>query len=237
MEEKSRQLIIAIDGYSSCGKSTLAKLLAQKLNLLFIDTGAMYRAVTLYALQNNLIDPNGKLDEGKLVQHLPQINISFDTSQSTQNPIILLNNKAVTTEIRSSQVNANVSKVASNSDVRRKLVEEQRKLTQTLDVVLDGRDIGTVVFPNATLKLFLTANADVRAKRRYNELKANNANFSDTLESVKTNLLERDFIDSTRADSPLVKAVDALEIDNSEITMEEQLSYVLGLIQQRKISN
>lgn len=235
MEEKNRQLIIAIDGYSSCGKSTLAKLLAQKLNLLFIDTGAMYRAVTLYALQNNLIDPNGKLDEGKLVEHLPQINISFDTNQSTQNPIILLNNKAVTTEIRSSEVNANVSKVASNSDVRRKLVEEQRKLTQTLDVVLDGRDIGTVVFPNATFKLFLTANADVRAKRRYNELKASNIDFSDTLESVKTNLLERDFIDSTRADSPLVKAVDAIEIDNSEMTMEDQLNYVLELIQQRKI--
>lgn len=235
MEEKNRQLIIAIDGYSSCGKSTLAKLLAQKLNLLFIDTGAMYRAVTLYALQNNLIDPNGKLDEGKLVQHLPQINISFDTSQSTQNPIILLNDKAVTTEIRTSEVNANVSKVASNSDVRRKLVEEQRKLSQALNVVLDGRDIGTVVFPNATFKLFLTANADVRAKRRYNELKASNIDFSDTLESVKTNLLERDFIDSTRADSPLVKALDALEIDNSEMTMEDQLNYVLELIQQRKI--
>ncbi|HRO76532.1 MAG TPA: (d)CMP kinase [Crocinitomicaceae bacterium] len=237
MEEKSRQLIIAIDGYSSCGKSTLAKLLAQKLNLLFIDTGAMYRAATLYALQNNLIDHEGKLDEEKLTRHLPQINISFDISQSTQNPIILLNDKAVTTEIRTSEVNANVSKVASNSDVRRKLVEEQRKLSQALNVVLDGRDIGTVVFPNATLKLFLTANADVRAKRRYNELKASNVDFSETLESVKANLLERDFIDSNRVDSPLIKAVDAVEIDNSEMTMEDQLDYVLELIQQHKISN
>ncbi len=237
MEEKSRQLIIAIDGYSSCGKSTLAKLLAQKLNLLFIDTGAMYRAATLYALQNNLIDHEGKLDEEKLTRHLPQINISFDISQSTQNPIILLNDKAVTTEIRTSEVNANVSKVASNSDVRRKLVGEQRKLSQALNVVLDGRDIGTVVFPNATLKLFLTANADVRAKRRYNELKASNVDFSETLESVKANLLERDFIDSNRVDSPLIKAVDAVEIDNSEMTMEDQLDYVLELIQQHKISN
>ncbi|MBN9293203.1 MAG: (d)CMP kinase [Flavobacteriia bacterium] len=231
--EETKQLIIAIDGYSSCGKSTLAKALAKSLNLLFIDTGAMYRAVTLFALQNNLLDSEGQPDSKKLEQMLPAIDVSFDISQSIQNPVILLNGENVQNEIRSVEVNANVSKVAANSLVRKKLVEAQRKLGRTTHVVLDGRDVGTVVFPDATVKLFLTASPDIRAQRRYTELKQTNPSFNGTIEEVKANLLERDHIDTTRADSPLVKAADAIEIDNSDLTMEGQLELALQIIKNK----
>jgi len=231
--EETKQLIIAIDGYSSCGKSTLAKALAKSLNLLFIDTGAMYRAVTLFALQNNLLDSEGQPDSEKLEQMLPAIDVSFDISQSIQNPVILLNGKNVQDEIRSVEVNANVSKIAANSLVRKKLVDAQRKLGRTTHVVLDGRDVGTVVFPDATVKLFLTASPYIRAQRRYNELKQTNSSFNGTIEEVKANLLERDRIDTTRADSPLIKAEDAIEIDNSDLTMEGQLALALQIIKNK----
>lgn len=231
--EETKQLIIAIDGYSSCGKSTLAKALAKSLDLLFIDTGAMYRAVTLFALQNNLLDSEGQPDSKKLELMLPAIDVSFDVSQSIQNPVILLNGENVQNEIRSVEINANVSKIAANSLVRKKLVEAQRKLGQTTHVVLDGRDVGTVVFPDATVKLFLTASPDIRAQRRYNELKQTNSSFNGTIEEVKANLLERDHIDTTRADSPLVKAEDAIEIDNSNLTTEGQLELALQIIKNK----
>lgn len=234
MEEKKQQLVIAIDGYSSCGKSTLAKALAQKLHLLFIDTGAMYRAITLYALKYGIVNDKEEVDDRLLEEHLPQINVSFDISSSIENPIILLNNKNVQQEIRSTEVNAFVSKIAANSLVRKKMVEAQRKLAQAMDVVMDGRDIGTVVFPNATLKLFLTASPDIRAKRRLDELKTTNPDFKGTLEEVKANLLERDFLDSTRKDSPLIKASDAVEIDNSYLTIAEQLTQIVALMEQEK---
>lgn len=229
MAKVSEQLIIAIDGYSSCGKSTLAKSLAQKLDLLFIDTGAMYRAVTLYAIQNKLFHENGEVNTDALENHLPSINVSFDISSSEQ-PIILLNGVSIEKEIRSVEVNNSVSKIASNSLVRKKLVTEQRKLAEKVNVVLDGRDIGTVVFPHATIKFFLTATPDVRAQRRYDELKQTNTTFSGTLAEVKANLLERDYLDENRNDSPLVKAKDAVIIDNTNLSADEQLILSLKLI-------
>jgi len=231
MEEK--RFIIAIDGYSSCGKSTLAKLLAAKLKILFIDTGAMYRAVTLFALQNDLFHSDGAPKTKKLIERLSEISIHFDTTQSIEFPTILLNGKNVQQEIRTMEVNANVSIIAAISEVRRKLVEEQRKLGSTRSVVMDGRDIGTVVFPHADLKLFLTASNEVRAQRRFDEMRKANPDFDGTLEAVMENLLERDHIDMTRADSPLQKADDALEIDNTDLTIEAQLNYVLELIKNR----
>ncbi len=236
MAEKSEQLIIAIDGYSSCGKSTLAKLLAKSLNLLFIDTGAMYRAVTFYVIENNLFNEDGEINTAALEAHLPLINVSFDTN-SSQNPIILLNGKNIEKEIRTIEVNANVSKVASNSLVRKKLVAEQRKLAQKVDVVLDGRDIGTVVFPHASIKFFLTASPDVRAQRRYDELKQTNAKLIETVEDVKANLIERDYLDTNRSDSPLIKAADAIVIDNTNLSANEQLTLALELVNSNTKSN
>lgn len=229
--EKTNQLIVAIDGYSSCGKSTLAKALAKELNLLFIDTGAMYRAVTLYAIQHNLFDTNNQLDETQLEAQISNISVSFDVSKSIQNPIILLNNKNVSEEIRTMEVSSRVSYVAANSAVRKKMVEEQRKLSQRLNVVLDGRDIASVVFPNAPIKLFLTASPEIRAQRRYNELLQKDSSFKGTIDEVKANLLERDHIDTTREDSPLVMTADAIEIDNSQLTMDQQLTMVLEIIE------
>lgn len=227
MEEKKQQLIIAIDGYSSCGKSTLAKAIAHQLHLLFIDTGAMYRAIALYAINNNIIDANGQINNSLLETSLPNIHVTFDVSESIENPTILLNNKNVQQEIRSTEVNAVVSLIAANSLVRKKMVEAQREIAQTLDIVMDGRDIGSVVFPNATVKFFLTASPEIRADRRFKELMATNPNFQGSLSEVKKNLLERDYIDSTRADSPLIQTPDAIVIDNSEMTMDEQLNIAL----------
>lgn len=228
-KETNRQYIIAIDGYSSCGKSTLAKDLAKTLNILFIDTGAMYRAVALYVLENQLVDEEGKFDEQALEQHLPKIEVSFDTSVSITNPTILLNGRDVSIEIRKPEVSNLVSIVAANSFVRKKMVAEQRRISNQQSVVLDGRDIGTVVFPNATLKLFLTASVDVRAQRRYNELRSK-GEMDITFDEVKANLEERDRIDTTREDSPLIKSNDALEIDNTNLTIQEQKIKILDIL-------
>lgn len=214
------KIIIAIDGYSSCGKSTLAKDLASTLGYAYLDSGAMYRAVTLYFLRNN-IDVNNLKD---VVDALENININFSCSADGINTTIL-NGEDVESEIRQMNVSSRVSEVAALSEVRKKLVEEQRKMGDGKGIVMDGRDIGTVVFPHAELKLFITADLETRVDRRYSELKAKNYNID--RDTIKKNLLERDHIDSTRSDSPLKKAEDALILDNTNLNRHEQLNEAL----------
>lgn len=220
--------IIALDGYSSTGKSTIAKQLAKKLNFIHIDTGAMYRAVTLYAIQNNLITENGIIDTETLEKELSNINISFKFNNQNKINETYLNNINVEAQIREMQVANLVSPIATLPFVRAFLVEQQRAMGDIESLVMDGRDIGTVVFPNATYKFFITAKPEIRAKRRYDELVANGENVS--LEEITENVLERDRIDTTREVSPLRKAEDAIEIDNSFLNREETLWKVLSFI-------
>lgn len=236
MEKENNQHIIAIDGYSSCGKSTLAQALADELNILFIDSGAMYRAVTLYAIENNFFNSDGELEERKLEKSLGNIQVDFDIKDSPKNPIILLNGIDVKDKIRSAEVNDKVSQIAMNHLVRKKMVAEQRRISQNSGVVMDGRDIGTVVFPGATLKLFLTASPKIRAKRRFDEIKSK-GNDQITLEEVESNLKKRDLLDTTRAESPLKKAEDAILIDNSELTLEEELQLILEIVNNLKLKS
>lgn len=224
------QLIcIAIDGYSSTGKSTLAKQLAKHLNYIYVDTGAMYRAVTLFAIQNDFFTED-ELIVSKLLKALPAINLSFKSVAKDALPTIHLNGVSVEKEIRNMKVSEKVSLVATIPEVRRKLVEQQHKMGEHKGVVMDGRDIGTVVFPNAELKLFMTATPEVRAQRRYNELIAQGEKVS--FDEVLHNVQERDRIDTTREDSPLIKAEDAIEIDNSNMNLEEQFILVNKLVQE-----
>jgi cytidylate kinase len=220
------KIIIAIDGHSSCGKSTLAKQMAQKLEYVYVDSGAMYRAVTLYAIQNNYIK-NGAPDTEALIAALPLINLSFELN-ADKLPEILLNGVNVEKEIRSMEVSGMVSPVSTISAVRRFLVIQQRAIATQKGVVMDGRDIGTVVFPNAELKIFLTASAEVRAQRRFDELieKGTPASYADVL----ANLQERDFIDSNRDDSPLKQADDAILLDNSNLTRQEQFETAMQMV-------
>jgi CMP/dCMP kinase len=217
-----KRIIIAIDGYSSCGKSTLAKALAKSLHYAYVDTGAMYRAVTLYFLEKN-IDINHPNDVKDALQH---IEIHFERKKSGNHTY--LNGVDVENEIRTMRISELVSPVSTISVVRRFLVAQQQKMGQRKGIVMDGRDIGTVVFPNAELKIFLTAESDIRTKRRHDELlsKGQPTDF----EAVKRNLMERDMIDSNRADSPLRQADDAILIDNSDLTPTEQLDKVLDLV-------
>ncbi len=228
---KRKNFIIAIDGYSSTGKSTLAKELADKLGFLYIDTGAMYRAVTLYAMEKGFLKP-GFFDKKKLIEDLKNIHIEFKKNPETGKAEVYLNGKNIEKEIRSMEVSRFVSLVAEVPEVRKKLVAEQRKMASDYNVVMDGRDIGSVVFPDADLKIFMTASPQVRAKRRYNELKEKGMEVS--FEEVLQNVTQRDKIDSTREDSPLVKTPDAIELDNSDLSKEEQFEYVLNLVKQRK---
>lgn len=222
----SKKITIAIDGYSSTGKSTVAKQLAAKLGYVYVDTGAMYRAVTLY-LMRNLLVTNTNFNEEGILRHLPFINISFVFNKDVGYGEVHLNNENVEKEIRSMEVSQQVSKVAAITEVRKMLVEIQQEIGKNKEVVMDGRDIGTVVFPDADLKLFMTASTEKRAKRRYNELKerGEDINYEDVLENVK----ERDYLDTTREDSPLVKAKDAIEFDNSEMNLDEQFEKVFKL--------
>jgi CMP/dCMP kinase len=217
-----RKIIIAIDGYSSCGKSTLAKALAKELHYAYVDTGAMYRAVTLYFLDNDL-DINDKDD---VIKALENIDIHFE--HTPQGNHVFLNGKDVENDIRTMRVSEMVSPVATISVVRRAMVAQQQKMGHRKGVVLDGRDIGTVVFPHAELKIFLTAETDIRAKRRYDEMKSKGQETD--IDAIRHNLLERDLIDSNRADSPLRQAEDAILIDNSQLTPDEQLRKVLDLV-------
>ncbi len=225
-----KNIIIAIDGHASCGKSTLAKNIANELNYKYIDTGAMYRATTLYALQNNIIK-NNKVDKEKLIENLPNIDINFIYNSEKNINQTLLNNKNVEDEIRKIGVSEYASQVATIKEVREKLVLLQQKMGEEKCVIMDGRDIGTAVFPNAELKLFLTANAETRARRRYNEdaEKGSNPKYEEILENVK----KRDKIDSTREINPLRLAEDAILIDNSNLTIEETLAVVMSIIKIR----
>ncbi len=220
------RMIIAIDGFSSCGKSTLAKDLARALDIQYIDSGAMYRAVSLYLLKNNI--PYSQPAE--LYEALNNINIDI-MHENAENRIIL-NNEDVTHEIRSMAVNQIVSEVAAVSCVRKKLVELQRKMAAKKSIVMDGRDIGSIVFPNADFKFFITADIEIRALRRYQELKTEGQLLN--LSEIRANLEHRDHTDSTRADSPLIQTEDAILIDNSFLNREEQLQLALNVINSKK---
>lgn len=224
MENK---ITIAIDGFSSTGKSTLAKQLAKSLNYIYVDTGAMYRAVTLYALRNGFVNADG-LDAEALVSHLPNVTLKFVYNTDIAHSEVYLNGENVEGEIRSMAVSNQVSKVAALPQVREKLVEQQRYMGRDKGVVMDGRDIGTVVFPDAELKLFMTADAGARAIRRFEELKAQGGTV--LLADVQKNIEERDYIDSNRKDSPLQKAPDAIEIDNTHLTKEQQFEKISQLV-------
>jgi cytidylate kinase len=223
---QTKKLTIAIDGFSSCGKSTLAKELASRLHYIFIDSGAMYRAVTLYCLRHNWI-LGDQVQLTEIINALPSITIEFKMDDQG-NKAIYLNGENCENEIRQGFVASAVSRVAEIKEVREKLVHEQQKMGEKGGIVMDGRDIGTVVFPHAELKLFVTASIEVRAQRRYLELTQKGIEI--TLEEVKDNLVERDFIDSNRKESPLVQAEDAVLLDNSTMTREEQLQWVLELV-------
>jgi cytidylate kinase len=222
-----KKITIAIDGFSSTGKSTLAKQLAKHLGYVYVDTGAMYRAVTLFAMQNNCIGIEF-LDKEKLVNSLPTIKLSFKFNSELGFAEMYLNDVNVETEIRTLEVSSFVSAVAAISEVRSKLVEQQQEMGGAKGIVMDGRDIGTVVFPNAELKIFMTAGADTRAQRRFDELQAKGDSVS--YEEVLKNVVERDYIDTHRDDSPLVMADDAIEIDNSYLDRKEQFDAVLELV-------
>ncbi|GAA4274224.1 (d)CMP kinase [Aquimarina gracilis] len=224
MEDK--KIIIAIDGHSSTGKSTVAKQLAKALGYIYIDTGAMYRSIALYAMRKGFIGES-RFDQEKLEKDLPKINIKFEINPKTGIAEALLNEENVEREIRTLEVSKHVSKVAAVSAVRKKLVEQQNQMGENKGIVMDGRDIGTVVFPNAELKLFMTATAKDRAERRYLELKERGEEV--TYEDVLKNVVNRDHIDSTRKDSPLRKASDAVKIDNSNLTLEDQFEQILVL--------
>ena len=225
-----KKITIAIDGFSSTGKSTLAKQLADWLDYIYVDTGAMYRAVTLFAMQKGFIE-DARVDQGALENALKDISIDFKKNESTGVAEVFLNGINVEKQIRTLEVSALVSPVAAISAVRIKLVSQQQKLGQNKGVVMDGRDIATVVFPKAELKIFLDASAPTRAERRYKELIANGDEVS--LEDVLANVVERDHIDSTRKDSPLVKAKDAIAIDNSHMNLEDQFHVILQLAKDR----
>jgi cytidylate kinase len=224
-----KKIIIAIDGFSSTGKSTIAKQVAKKLNYIYVDTGAMYRAVTHFALENDFIGDGFFNSEG-LVNRLYAINITFKFNKESGFAEVYLNGINIEASIRTLEVSRYVSPVATLSEVRRKLVEQQQIMGKDRGIVMDGRDIGTVVFPDAELKIFMNASAETRAKRRYKELleRGHNLSYDDVLENVTT----RDHIDSTREDSPLLKADDAIEIDNSHLTIEAQLKTILDLAEE-----
>ena len=225
-----KKITIAIDGYSSCGKSTMAKDLARRIGYVYIDTGAMYRAVTLFAMRHNLI-ANGQVDAAKLQEEMGNIHISLRLNPETQRPDTYLNGECVEREIRTMEVSRHVSLIAALPFVRSAMVEMQREMGKEKGVVMDGRDIGTVVFPHAELKIFVTASAEVRAQRRYDELtaKGEKCNYEEILENVK----ERDHIDSTRETSPLRQAEDAIVLDNTNMTIPEQENWLMEKYKKR----
>ena len=218
----SDNIVIAIDGYSSCGKSTLAKALAQKLHFIYIDSGAMYRAVTLYFLRNK-IDIN---NHDQVSQALKDVHLNFHSRDYQSH--ITLNDEEVSDEIRRMPVSDNVSAVSAIREVRYEMVKQQQRMGRSKNIVMDGRDIGTTVFPDAQLKIFMTADPKVRAERRYKELHEKNPDI--TLEDVFENLAHRDYQDTTRAESPLIRAKDAIILDNTNLTPDEQLNFALNKV-------
>ncbi|CAM3699143.1 (d)CMP kinase [Flavobacterium saliperosum] len=231
--KKLKKITIAIDGYSSTGKSTLAKQLAKHLGYVYVDTGAMYRAVTFFAMQHHYVSEN-HLDKNKLIESLPDLHLHFEFNPDLGFAEMFLNGKNVETEIRTLEVSRLVSKIAEISEVRSKLVEQQQQMGKHKAIVMDGRDIGTVVFPNAELKIFMTASPETRAQRRFDELvdKGQHVTYQDVLQNV----MERDYIDTHREDSPLVKAADAIEVDNSAMTRKQQFQLVLSLVDEKVIA-
>ncbi len=220
-----KKIVIAIDGHSSCGKSTMAKDLAREIGYVYVDTGAMYRAVTLYAMRAGLFNAEGKIDAEKLQQLMPQIAITFRFNSDTGRPDTYLNGQLVEREIRSIDVSSHVSQVAALSFVRSAMVEQQQAMGRNKGIVMDGRDIGTTVFPEAELKIFVTATAEVRARRRYDELKSKGMDAS--YEEILSNVQQRDYIDSHREVSPLRQADDAILLDNSNMTIPEQKQWLM----------
>jgi len=221
-----KKITIAIDGFSSCGKSTMAKDLAREIGYIYVDTGAMYRSVTLYALRNGLFNEDGSVMAEELERQMPEICISFRLNNETGRPDTYLNGENVEQEIRTLEVSIHVSPVATLPFVRRALVAQQQEMGTEKGIVMDGRDIGTSVFPDAELKIYVTADAEVRARRRYDELKAKgmDADFDDILRNIE----ERDYIDTHRDVSPLRKADDAIVLDNSHLTIAEQKEWLLA---------
>ena len=225
-----KKITIAIDGHSSCGKSTMAKDLAREVGYVYVDTGAMYRSVTLFALRNGLFN-NDTINEEELRRRMPEIQISFQFNPETGRPDTYLNGELVEKDIRTMEVSNKVSPIAALGFVREAMVAQQQQMGKDKGVVMDGRDIGTTVFPDAELKVFVTASAEVRAQRRFDELKAKgmDADFDDILKNVQ----ERDYIDSHREVSPLRKADDAIELDNSHMTIPEQKQWLLDRFNER----
>ena len=220
-----KKIVIAIDGFSSCGKSTMAKDLARRIGYVYVDTGAMYRSVTLFALNHHLFNEDGSVKADQLEKLMPEVNISFKLNTETGRPDTYLNGVCVENDIRGMEVSSHVSPIAAIPFVREALVAQQQRMGGDKGIVMDGRDIGTTVFPEAELKIFVTASAEVRAQRRYDELKAKGAeaNYDDILKNVQ----ERDYMDSHRAVSPLRKADDAIELDNSHMTIAEQKAWLM----------
>lgn len=228
-----KKITIAIDGFSSTGKSTLAKQLAQHLKYIYVDSGAMYRAVALYALQNKLIDGAG-LKTSQLINALSAINVTFIYNENLKTSEVYLNDVNVNKDVRTMAVSNAVSIVATVAEVRQQLVDLQQQMGSKKGIVMDGRDIGTVVFPDAELKLFMTASSETRAKRRFDELAVTESKVS--FQAVLDNINSRDHLDSTREDSPLYKAKDAVEIDNSNLSKEQQFDQVMSLVNNKLLA-
>jgi cytidylate kinase len=226
-----KRLIIAIDGYSSCGKSTFARLIAKDLNYIFIDSGAMYRAVTLFCMRKNYISIAG-LNTPAVLSELKDIHIDFVFNPDLNEYETFLNFENVEKEIRSIEVTAHVTRISQIQEVRTRLVELQRQIGVSKGIVMDGRDIGTVVFPDADIKIFMTASIDIRAKRRHNELKERGVNID--FEEIKRTIIARDIADENRDISPLRRADDAIILDNSRMTVDEQMIWIKGIIEKKR---
>lgn len=226
-----KKITIAIDGFSSCGKSTMAKDLAREVGYIYVDTGAMYRAVTLFAMRNDVFDAEGNIDETRLKALLPDVKLTFQLNNETKLPEVCLNGENVERYIRTLEVSQHVSPIAALPFVREKLVEQQQAMGNEKGIVMDGRDIGTVVFPNAELKIFVTASAEIRAQRRFKELETKGmpADFDEILQNVE----QRDYIDTHRETSPLRQADDALILDNSHLTIAEQKVWLMEKFNER----
>jgi cytidylate kinase len=229
-KDMAKRLIIAIDGYSSCGKSTFARWIAKELNYIFIDSGAMYRAVTLYCMRRNYISING-LNPQAIVAELKDIQIDFVYNPDINEHETFLNSENVEKEIRSMDVTAQVSRISQIPEVRARMVELQRQIGISKGIVMDGRDIGTVVFPNADIKIFMTASVDIRARRRHTELKNKGINID--FEEIKRTIIARDIADENRDISPLRRADDAIILDNSRMTVDEQMLWIKNIIENK----